>query len=112
MAATTQPAALPLDPDADLLPPHPVSRLRVLTLGDTLAGKSTLVKRFCEGRFVQRYLATIGVDYGVRRVARERDGLDVRLNFFDTSGLPAYAEIRREFYRDADVVSTDATRAA
>ncbi len=37
-----------------------------LSLGAAGVGKSCLIKRFCEGRFVSRYIQTIGVDYGVK----------------------------------------------
>ena len=84
------------------LPPPPLVHL--LTLGDTLSGKSCLIKRYCEGRFVPRYIATIGVDYGARRVRLGPAGREVRLQFFDTSGLPAYAEVRSEFEREAHAV--------
>lgn len=45
-------------------------RVKVVTLGATAAGKSCLVKRYCEGRFAgPRYVPTIGADYGVKPVA-------------------------------------------
>lgn len=111
-------------------PPAPL-RLRVLTLGDAQAGKTCLVKRFSEGRFPSRPApATIGVDYGSLRVggAGENDDDDARggrsgssgggggggcsgggraavsIDFFDTSGAPAYADVRSEFLGAADVV--------
>jgi DnaJ family protein C protein 27 len=34
-------------------------------------GKSCLIKRYCEGKFVSRYISTIGVDFGVRAVTIE-----------------------------------------
>jgi DnaJ family protein C protein 27 len=43
-----------------------VNRIKILTVGSGGTGKSCLVKRFCEERFVSKYIATIGVDYGVR----------------------------------------------
>ena len=42
-----------------------VNRIKILTAGSGGTGKSCLVKRFCEERFVSKYIATIGVDYGV-----------------------------------------------
>ena len=41
------------------------SRVRMISLGDTGVGKSALIKRHCEHRFVSRYVMTIGIDYGV-----------------------------------------------
>lgn len=31
------------------------------------SGQSCIIKRYCEKRFVPKYLATIGIDYGVTK---------------------------------------------
>lgn len=86
------------------MPPPPITdkplvvRLKVTTTGMSQVGKSCLIKHYCEGRFVKKYLPTIGVDYGVR--ALELEGCTVRINFFDLSGLDEYQDIRKEFYSD------------
>ena len=61
-------------------------------------GKSCLIKRYCEGRFVKRYISTIGVDYGVKKLTIK--GQAISINFFDLSGNEDYREIRTEFYED------------
>lgn len=43
-----------------------------------------MIKRYCESRFVQKYIPTIGIDYGVKPVRVL--GHDLKVNFFDTSG--------------------------
>lgn len=78
------------------------TRIKVLSLGNGATGKSCLIKRYCEERFVQKYIATIGVDYGVKPVRIE--GADVRVNFWDLSGHPEFFEIRNEFYKDTQGV--------
>ena len=55
--------------------------------------------RFCEGRYTDKYVPTIGIDYGVKKHAV--DQRDVRINFFDMAGQPEYLAIRSEFYQDA-----------
>lgn len=85
-------------------------RIKLLAVGDAGVGKSCLIKRYCEGRFVSKYIPTIGIDYGVKKTAvvtpavatagggrSERPGM-VRVNFWDVAGGPEYAEIRNEFY--------------
>jgi len=74
-------------------------RLKILSMGSGGVGKSCLIKRYCEERFVSKYIATIGVDYGVKPV--QLDGMDVRINFWDLSGHAEFFEIRNEFYKDA-----------
>jgi len=73
-------------------------RIKILTLGDAYVGKSTLIKAYCEGKFISDYLPTIGIDYGVKTTNIE--GLEVKLNFWDVAGDPMYYEVRNEFYRD------------
>ena len=74
----------------------------MITIGDTEVGKSCIIKRYCEKRFVSKYLMTIGIDYGVtKNVANSRV---TKLNIFDMSGHVAFAEVRREFYTDANCI--------
>lgn len=68
-------------------------------MGSGGVGKSCLIKRYCEGRFVPKYIATIGVDYGVKTVQYD-DGLELKVNFWDLSGHPEFFEVRNEFYKD------------
>jgi len=73
-------------------------RIKILSLGNENVGKSCLIKRYCEGRFVSKYITTIGVDYGVKPV--QVLGNNVKVNFFDTSGGNEFKDIRVEFYND------------
>ena len=43
-----------------------MKRIKILSMGDAKTGKSCLIKRFCEGRFLDDYIPTIGIDYGVK----------------------------------------------
>ena len=65
-------------------------------------GKSCIIKRYCEGRFVSKYITTIGIDYGVKKI--KVAGRQIAINFFDLSGDDCYEEIRNPFYRDSQVV--------
>jgi len=73
-------------------------RIKILTLGESFVGKSTLIKAYCEGKFISDYIPTIGIDYGVRTTKIEE--LDVKINFWDVAGDPVYFEVRNEFYRE------------
>ena len=75
---------------------------KILSVGNQEVGKSCLIKRYCEGRFVKRYISTIGIDYGVKKMSL--DGAQISINFFDLSGNDDYKLIREEFYADTDGV--------
>nr|XP_023995038.1 dnaJ homolog subfamily C member 27-like [Salvelinus alpinus] len=66
-------------------------RVKVISLGNAEVGKSCIIKRYCEKRFVPKYLATIGIDYGVTKVqVRDRE---IKVNIFDMAGHPFFYEV-------------------
>lgn len=89
-------------PDGTQFPNNNV-RIKIITAGCAGVGKSCLVKRFCEGRFVTRYITTIGVDYGVKVVPNVFKHT-CKVNFFDLSGQDDFKDIRIDFYRDGQGV--------
>ncbi|RLN45555.1 hypothetical protein BBJ29_007234, partial [Phytophthora kernoviae] len=73
-------------------------RVKIISMGESGVGKSCVIKRYCEEKFVSKYISTIGIDYGVKPVMV--NGSEVRVNFWDLSGMPEYLEVRNEFYKD------------
>jgi DnaJ family protein C protein 27 len=51
---------------------------------------------------VSKYITTIGVDYGVKKISINNK--KVAVNFFDLSGSNDYEEIRNPFFIDSQVV--------
>lgn len=62
-----------------VFPPRNYVRIKVVSLGDAGVGKSCIIKRYCEKKFVSKYISTIGVDFGVRQV--NQDGCETKVNF-------------------------------
>lgn len=81
------------------IPKPNMLRLKIISLGDEAVGKSCIIKRYCEERFIPKYISTIGIDYGVKRTVV--DGRECRVNFWDLAGGNEFIEIRNEFYKDA-----------
>merc|ERR1711988_564690 len=84
--------------DADRVPPRECIRVKIISMGESGVGKSCIIKRYCEEQFVQRYISTIGVDFGVKNV--QVDGVETKVNFWDLAGAPEFFEVRNEFYKD------------
>ena len=42
--------------------------MRIVIAGPEQSGKSCIIKRYCEKRFVAKYLPTVGIDYGATRI--------------------------------------------
>jgi small GTP-binding protein len=62
----------------------PVVQKKVCLLGEFAVGKTSLVRRFVEGRFDDRYLTTIGVKISRHSLARE--GHTLNLLLWDLAG--------------------------
>lgn len=90
----------PSGKDFTYMPKSAAVNLKITSVGNSEVGKSCLIKRYCEGRFVKRYISTIGVDYGVKKLTVK--DVPVSINFFDLSGNEDYKLIRTEFYEDTN----------
>mmetsp|Transcript_9698 Transcript_9698/g.14450 ORF Transcript_9698/g.14450 Transcript_9698/m.14450 type:complete len:206 (+) Transcript_9698:2226-2843(+) len=74
--------------------------LKVIILGDTGVGKSSLLDRYVKNEFTKQYKATIGADFLSREVSLE--GTPVKLQLWDTAGQERYVCLAHSFYRGAD----------
>lgn len=82
-------------------PPSKANRIKILSIGPPACGKSCIIKRYCEEKFTQEYISTIGIDYGVKAI--ESQDSEIRFNFWDTAGDDVYFDIRNEFYKDTHI---------
>jgi small GTP-binding protein len=77
------------------MPTIPV--LKVVIAGDGNVGKTSLIRRFCEGKFEQSRVATIGVDFQTKVVDLAPGA--VKLSIWDMAGQDRFQVMREGFYR-------------
>jgi Ras-related protein Rab-1A len=75
---------------------------KVVLMGESGAGKSSLLKRFTNDSFSNSYCSTIGVDFATKTLAF--DGTVVKLQVWDTSGQERFRSITSSYYRGASCV--------
>ncbi|KAK5895672.1 hypothetical protein CgunFtcFv8_009346 [Champsocephalus gunnari] len=82
---------------------------KVVLVGNSSVGKTSLLRSFCEGRFHPSTTATVGVDYSVKTLTL--DNMQVAMQLWDTAGQERYRSITKQFFRKADgvVVMFDVT---
>ncbi|CAG9318796.1 unnamed protein product [Blepharisma stoltei] len=74
--------------------------LKVLIIGDSAVGKTSLLNQYVNQRFNQRYQATIGADFLTKDI--EIDGRTVTLQIWDTAGQERFQSLGTAFYRGTD----------
>lgn len=70
---------------------------KLLIIGDSGVGKSSLLVRFADNTFTGNYITTIGVDFKIRTI--ELHGERVKLQIWDTAGQERFRTITSTYYR-------------
>ena len=72
---------------------------KVVVAGDGSVGKTSLIRRYCEGKFEQSRLMTIGVDFQTKLV--RLNGTTFKLSIWDVAGQERFGSFRDTFYLGA-----------
>ncbi|KAK4336814.1 hypothetical protein RND71_043693 [Anisodus tanguticus] len=70
---------------------------KLLIIGDSGVGKSSLLLRFGDNTFNGSYITTIGVDFKIKTI--EIDGEKIKLQIWDTAGQERFRTITSTYYR-------------
>eukprot|EP01119_Soliformovum_irregulare_P009146 TRINITY_DN22308_c0_g1_i1.p1 TRINITY_DN22308_c0_g1~~TRINITY_DN22308_c0_g1_i1.p1 ORF type:complete len:202 (-),score=37.38 TRINITY_DN22308_c0_g1_i1:89-694(-) len=72
---------------------------KILLVGDSGTGKSSLMERYCDDSFSENFRVTIGVDFKFKEM--RQDDKDIKLQIWDTAGHEKFRTITSSFYRGA-----------
>ncbi|KJH42199.1 Ras family protein [Dictyocaulus viviparus] len=73
---------------------------RMILIGDSTVGKSSLLKYFTDGKTAEMSDPTIGVDFYARMIELKPD-YRVKLQLWDTAGQEKFRSITRSYYRNS-----------
>ncbi|XP_060516928.1 ras-related protein Rab-18-B-like isoform X3 [Cylas formicarius] len=76
-----------------------ITTLKILIIGESGVGKSSLLLRFTDDNFDPQQTLTIGVDFKTKKLTV--DGNTVKLAIWDTAGQERFRTLTPSYYRDA-----------
>ena len=76
--------------------------IKILTLGDTSVGKSSIVLRFSDNKFDDKIFSTIGIDFKTKYI--KLDKFSVKVLIWDTAGQEKFQNIAKQYYKGANGV--------
>ncbi|XP_047510594.1 ras-related protein Rab-8A [Pieris napi] len=72
---------------------------KLLVLGDSNVGKTCIVHRYCDERYYDIYISTIGIDFKQKII--NLDGVPIKLQIWDTAGQERFRTLTTAYYRGA-----------
>ncbi|XP_026806513.1 ras-related protein RIC1-like isoform X2 [Rhopalosiphum maidis] len=84
---------------ADKTGPQQVQRIwKIIVVGDMNIGKTSIIKRYCDGNFIEHYSTTTGLDLKKKTIIYENK--TIVLNIWDTAGTEKYQSLMQLYYRE------------
>ena len=72
---------------------------RICLLGDSAVGKTSLLTRYCDGTFKEKYGNTIGVDFRV--VTLKYENTITKIHIWDTAGQERFKSIAVNYFKNS-----------
>ena len=76
--------------------------IKLLLIGDSEVGKTSLLLKYTEHIFPEEHIATIGVEYKDKYIIK--DNYNIRLQIWDTAGQERFHSITKNIYRNTNGV--------
>lgn len=76
--------------------------LKVLIIGDSAVGKSSIMSRYADSSYTDSYISTIGVDFKIRTT--DHNDKKIKLQIWDTAGQERFRTIVSSYYRSSHAI--------
>lgn len=75
--------------------------VKVIVVGDSNVGKTSMLRRFVKGEFLNQYKKTIGAEFMEKNVFLRDSNTTVKLMLWDTAGQEVFNSLTKAYYRGA-----------
>ena len=80
---------------------EPIMTFKILTFGESGVGKTSVLRRFIENKFLKSsYVTTLGIDFKTKTL--NFNNQEIQLNILDTAGIGRFRVQIKENYKGVD----------
>ena len=85
-------------------------KFKMMLIGDSDVGKTSLLKKYCDNEFSQSYISTIGIDFQIKNITIDNKKLQIQI--WDTTGQERYQVLAKNYFNSSDgfVIVYDITK--
>ena len=76
--------------------------MKVILVGESGVGKSTMLNVFCDKYYNDNYISTIGVDFKIKII--DINGKKIKLQIWDTAGQERFRSIVKNYYKNVHAI--------
>ena len=76
---------------------------RIITLGDSFVGKTSIIKTLANNNFNSETFSTIGINYHIKEFTMD-DNHKIGLKVIDTCGQEKYRSLSKSYFKNVDAV--------
>ena len=75
-------------------------KLKFVILGESMVGKTSIINRYINNKFGDRYLCTVGIDFQEKIVNKKNKR--VKLQIWDTAGEERYRNLTKNYFQQCN----------
>ena len=77
--------------------------MKVITLGESEVGKTSIIRRYIHNIFDESILSTIGLNFSYKEV-KLKNGKNLKIKLIDTAGQEKYKALAKSYFKNVDGV--------
>ena len=75
-------------------------KIKLMIIGDSNVGKSSILKQYIKNEFFEKYLTTIGIDFQIKYL--NINNKKIQLQIWDTAGQERYRVVTKSYFNTSD----------
>jgi small GTP-binding protein len=75
-------------------------KIKLMVLGDSSVGKSSILTKYCKNKFLSKYVTTIGIDFQIKYLNINKKKIKVQI--WDTAGQERYRVVTKNYFNSSN----------